>query len=95
MAGYIIAQIDVRDSDAYDEYKALVPGTIAPYEGEFLVRGGDVEVLEGELVHPRIVVIRFPSVEQARAWYESDVYVKPKAMRQAASRGHLYLVSGD
>lgn len=94
MTGYVIAQIDVTDQAAYEEYRQQVPATVAAYGGEFVVRGGAMEVLEGEAIYPRIVVVRFPSVDQARRWYESAEYAGPLALRKSASKGYLLLVEG-
>lgn len=92
-AGYVVAQIDVTDGDAFEEYRELVPATIAQYGGEYLVRGGMQEDVEGT-PHPRTVLLRFESFERARAWYFSPEYEKPKALRQAASKGNVTLVEG-
>jgi uncharacterized protein (DUF1330 family) len=94
MPGYVIADVDVHDPDAYAEYRKRVPATLAAYGGRFVVRGGETEVLEGDWRPHRIVVLEFPSVEQARAWWSSEEYREPKAMRQAASTGSLLLVEG-
>lgn len=74
MAAYVIVGVNVTDPEAYKEYSSQVPATLEPYGGRFLVRGGAFEVLEGDWVAPRTVVIEFPSVERAVAWHESDVY---------------------
>ena len=92
-AGYIIAQINVSDAAAFEEYRALVPGTIKQYGGEYIIRGGKQEDIEGS-PNPRTVVIRFDSFEQARKWYYSDEYEKPKALRHAASTCNAVLVEG-
>ena len=94
MPGYIIADVEIHDEAAYDEYRKRVPATIEAYGGRFVVRGGTVERLEGDWEPNRIVVLEFPSVEQAREWWESEQYREPKAMRQAASTGTLLLVEG-
>jgi uncharacterized protein (DUF1330 family) len=92
-AGYLIAQIDVSDAAAFEEYRKLVPATIAAFGGEYLIRGGRQEQLEGSS-NKRTVVLRFDSYERAREWYHSPDYEKPKAMRQAASKGNVVLVEG-
>ena len=94
MAAYIIAQIDVTDAEAYEGYKAQVPTLIEKYGGEYLARGGAVEVLEGEWSMPRTIILRFESLEAARAWYAADDYQPVKALRQRASRGNIVLVEG-
>jgi uncharacterized protein (DUF1330 family) len=94
MKGYVIAEIDVHDPEQYEAYKATVPGSLEPYGGRFVVRGGDPETLEGEWQPKRIVVLEFESPERAREWYESEGYREPKALRQRTSTGSLILVSG-
>jgi uncharacterized protein (DUF1330 family) len=92
--GYIIANIEIHDEDAYAEYRKHVPATIAAYGGRFVVRGGTIERLEGEWEPNRIVILEFPSVERAREWWDSEEYREPKALRQAASNGTLLLLEG-
>lgn len=94
MAGYIVAMIDVTDPQTYQEYTKQVPATIEKYGGRFIVRGGEVETLEGTFPAQRIVVLEFESVERARAWWASEEYRAPKALRQSASNGTLLLVAG-
>ena len=94
MHAYVIADVDVHDPDAYAEYRKLVPASLEAYGGRFLVRGPEVERLEGDWEPHRIVVLEFPSLEQARAWYSSPQYVEAMAIRHRASRGSLLLVEG-
>ena len=94
MAAYVIAQINVTDPDTYEDYRALVPATLDAYGGEFVVRGGDQEALEGDAPSPRTVVLRFADMAAARAWHNSSEYAAAKAIRQSASTGPLLLVDG-
>ncbi len=94
MAAYIVVQIEITDPETYDTYRAQVPATLEPYGGEFIVRGGDMEVLEGEWGAPRCVILRFPDMDGAKAWHASAEYQGPKALRQAASRGNMIVVDG-
>ncbi len=94
MAAYIIVQIEVQDPDVYEEYKKQVVPTTVEYGGEYLVRGGAQDVLEGEWNWPRTVVIRFPSMEKAKAWHSCAAYEGPKALRQSASVGNMIVVEG-
>ncbi len=94
MAAYLIAQIDVTDPEAYDEYRKQVPATLEGHGARFLVRGGAVRRLEGDWPQERVVVIAFASMEAAQAWYDSAAYAGPKALRQSASRGNMILVEG-
>ncbi|NQW12361.1 MAG: DUF1330 domain-containing protein [Alphaproteobacteria bacterium] len=92
--GYIVVQVDVHDQEKFEKYRALVPDTIKKHGGEYLVRGGAFEKLEGADPLGRMVVLRFPSYAQAKAWYDSDDYAGPKAMRHAASSANAILIEG-
>ena len=94
MPGYVLAEIEITNPDGYREYTTMVPATIQKYGGRFLVRGGKSQVLEGDWPQRRRVIIEFPSYEQALKWFESPEYEKPKALRQANSRGRLLLLEG-
>jgi len=94
MAAYILAEIEIVNAEGYKEYTKVVPGTIAQYGGKFLHRGGTVEALEGEWPQRRRVILEFPSMQAAKAWWDSPEYEKPKAMRQAHSKGRLLLLDG-
>lgn len=94
MAAYVIGEIEVTDPGAYEEYRRQVPAVIAKFGGRYLVRGGSVEPLEGGWSPKRLVVVEFPSMEQALKWYRSAEYAPLIKVRQKASRGHLALVEG-
>ena len=93
MAAFVIAQIDVTDPQAYEEYRKHVLATVQKYGGRFVARGGRTEALEGE-VSGRVVVLEFPSYERALEWYRSPEYAPLIRLRQKASRGRLVLVEG-
>lgn len=94
MAAYVIGEIEVTDPALYEEYRKLVPATIAMYGGRYLVRGGAVEVKEGGWQPKRLVVLEFPSLEQARKWYASPEYAPALALRLKAARSKVLLVEG-
>lgn len=94
MSGYVIAQIEVKDPGTYEEYRSRVAPTVAAHGGAFLVRGGEMEVLEGDWPMPRVIILGFPSVEAARAWYESDAYRPLRELRRSAAQANLILVEG-
>jgi uncharacterized protein (DUF1330 family) len=94
MAAYVIGEIEITDPAAYEEYRKQVPATVTKYGGRFAVRGGKVEPLEGGWTPKRIVVLEFPSMEKAQAWYRSAEYAPLIKLRQRASRGKLILVEG-
>jgi len=94
MAAYILVQIEVHDPATYENYKKLVPPSIAAYGGRLIVRGGKTETLEGTWSPARLVVVEFPSVEQAKKWWSSAEYAEAKALRQRAAKTELIVVEG-
>jgi len=94
MSAYIFVSVEVHDPVRYEDYRKTVLPTIEAYGGKFLVRGGKMEVLEGNWPQRRIVIVEFPSVEKARAWWHSPEYAAPKALRQATSHTEMILVEG-
>ena len=94
MAAYLVANIEVSDPAAFEEYRKRVPATIAAHGGRYLCRGGAVEVLEGEFDAKRIVVLEFPSVAAARTWYASAEYQELLPLRERAAKTMLMMVEG-
>ncbi len=94
MPAYIVAEVAVADPEGYREYTRLVPDTLRPFGGEFIVRAGPAELLEGEGAPKRMVVLRFPDVAAARGWWDSETYAEAKAIRRRHSSGRMILVEG-
>jgi uncharacterized protein (DUF1330 family) len=94
MPAYVIYQGEVLDPERYEEYKARGAESIVAAGGKYLVRGGDVEVLEGEAPAGRTVVLEFPSRDAALAWYRSDDYTEIRKIREGAARARMYVVDG-
>jgi uncharacterized protein (DUF1330 family) len=94
LAAYVIGNVTVKDPVRYEDYRRLVTPTVERYGGRFIVRGGKIEALEGDWRPSRLVILEFPSVEQARAWWHSPEYTEAKAIRQATSEGTLLIVEG-
>jgi uncharacterized protein (DUF1330 family) len=94
MAAYVIVDLTVTDLPTMEEYRKQVPATLAKYGGRFLVRGGAHQTVEGDWKPNRIVVLEFPSMEQAKRWYDSEEYRDPKAMRLRAGRANMIMVEG-
>ncbi len=94
MAAYVVVQVDVTDPVRYEDYKRMVPASMAKYGGRFIVRGGRTETLEGSWAPSRFVMVEFPSMERARAWWASEEYAEAKALRQATSSTEMILVEG-
>jgi len=94
MAAYVLVDIDVHDPGRYEGYKALAAPTVALYGGRYLVRGGQVEVLEGEWPTARFVILEFPDVGRAKAWLESDEYRDARSIRHATATSRMIVVEG-
>lgn len=94
MPAYVVVQVEVEDPVRYEDYKVMVPPSLKPYGGRFIVRGGKVETLEGDWAPKRFVMVEFPSVEKAKAWWASAEYKDAKALRQATSRTQMIVVEG-
>ncbi len=94
MPAYLIAEIDVADTVAYEEYRELTPGAVAAYGGKFIVRGGTVDSKEGGWKPNRLVVVEFPSMEKARKFYDSPEYAPALAIRLKAAKSRLILAEG-
>jgi uncharacterized protein (DUF1330 family) len=94
MSAYVIGEIEVTDPAVYEDYRKQVLAVVTQYGGRFLVRGGQVDPKEGGWTPKRIVVLEFPSMAQARKWYDSPEYAPLIQLRQKASKGKLILVEG-
>lgn len=94
MAAYVIVDIEVLEPVEYEEYKKLAAPTVAAYGGRYVVRGGAAEVLEGEWVPNRLVVLEFPTAAQAQAWWASPEYSVAKEIRQRTARTNMVLATG-
>jgi uncharacterized protein (DUF1330 family) len=94
MPAYLLVDITVDDSAVYEEYKKLAPSSITRYGGRYIARGGTTEVLEGAWVPSRLVILEFPTMDQARAWWSSAEYAEAKLMRQRSSTTNMVLLEG-
>jgi uncharacterized protein (DUF1330 family) len=96
MPAYVIVQQRIPDPDA-DELRRYREGSgplVDRFGGRFIVRGGPIDVLEGEAAADRIVVIEFPDVATARAWFDSPEYQELSGLRRSAADSDLLLVEG-
>jgi len=94
MPAYLIARVRVRDPAAYEEYKRLAAAAIEKFEGRYRARGGAMVTLEGDEESNRVVIVEFPSLERAKAWYRSPEYQKAIAARSGCADGQFVLVEG-
>jgi uncharacterized protein (DUF1330 family) len=94
MKAYLIAVETVNDETMFGKYRKAILPTIDPFGGKFIARGGILTVLEGEWVHPRTVIIEFPSREAAEGWYNSEAYQNIISLRLKSTVGNLVILDG-
>jgi uncharacterized protein (DUF1330 family) len=94
VAAYVVVDIEIQDPTVYEKYKALAPPAIAAHGGRYLARGGRTVVLEGTWSPQRAVILEFPSLEKARAWWASAEYAEGKALRQSCATTNMIVVEG-
>jgi uncharacterized protein (DUF1330 family) len=94
MPGYLIASIDVHDPETFAKYRDEVAPLIAKFGGRYLVRGGELDHREGRLPVKRLVVLEFPSLAEARRFYESPEYAPLLKLRAGCTHSDLALVEG-
>ncbi len=94
MACYTVGHITVNDMDAYKNYAAQVPATIADHGGRYLVRGGHATDVEGQMPGDRHVVVVWPDRATAEGWYNSAEYQAILPIRLGASTGVMTIVDG-
>jgi uncharacterized protein (DUF1330 family) len=94
MAAYVIADLTIMDPQGFEQYRQMVPATIAKYGGKYVVRGGKLETLEGSWEPQRLVILEFESAERAKEWWASEDYREAKALRQRTAQTNLLIVEG-
>jgi len=92
---YLIVEMHITDMEQYKLYMAEAPATVKAHGGEYLVRGGKQETLEGDWQPHRVAILRFPSYEQAKAWYDEGAYKQVRVKRVGATEYfNMVLVEG-
>jgi uncharacterized protein (DUF1330 family) len=94
MAAYLVAQLKVHDPAMFQRYREAVTPLIDRFGGRYRVRGGDLDVLEGDWPLPRLVIIEFQSRDAARLFYDSPEYQKILPLRQKSADGTVVIVEG-
>jgi uncharacterized protein (DUF1330 family) len=94
MPAYLIVRVDITDPEQYREYMRHTPRIIAAHGGRFIARGAEPLTLEGPPSKQRVVVIEFPSMEQAKTFYDSPDYRRARAIRADAGSAHIVAVEG-
>jgi uncharacterized protein (DUF1330 family) len=94
MTAYLIVDVAIRDPQRYEDYKQKVPALIARHGGEYLVRGGAHEVLEGEWRPTRLVLFRFPDRAAIKAFLADPDYRPLAELRHSIADSSLVAVDG-
>ena len=94
MTAYVIVDIEVADPEGYKQYVKLAPEAVKLYGGKYIARGGINETLEGDWQAKRLVILEFPSLEQAKAWLNSPEYAPARALRHQYARSNMVVIEG-
>jgi uncharacterized protein (DUF1330 family) len=94
MAAYVIANVDVQDQTRYDNYRRHVLPSVEAYGGRFLVRAGPFEVIEGDWMPKRLVILEFPDMATVKRWYDSPEYQTVVKDRWASTKSQVVFVDG-
>ena len=94
MPAYLISDVTVKDAEAFQAYRTRAAISIEQHGGRYLVRGGPIDILEGSWASSTIIVVEFPDIEHARAWYCSPEYASALAFRDDALSRNLILLDG-
>jgi uncharacterized protein (DUF1330 family) len=94
MTAYVVVDIDVKDRDTCKDYIAIAPASVEQYGGKYLARAGATEVLEGEWVPKRLVILGFEDSAQAKAWLNSPEYRPARSLRHKATHSNMVVIEG-
>lgn len=94
MPAYVVVEIEIHNPEEYEDYKKLTPASLKNYQGKFIVRGGKTETLEGDWSPQRFVMLEFPTLVLAKAWWASEEYAPAKALRQRTASTKMIVVEG-
>jgi len=96
MPAYFLVDIrEIKDAAKMDEYRSGVAPSVEKFGGRYLVRGGPFEVVEGSYQPVRLAMLEFPSMDQARRWYDSEEYRELKLLRLAATVSNGFFMQGS
>jgi uncharacterized protein (DUF1330 family) len=94
MTAYVIVDVDVQDPQRYARYKDMAKPVVEAFGGKYLARAGRTETLEGDWAPRRLVILEFPSIEQAQTWLNSDEYREARELRHATARTQMVVIEG-
>ena len=94
MPAYVVVNITIHDPERYQRYIQIAPPSIGVYGGCYVTRGGATDVKEGDWTPDRLVILQFPDVAKAQAWWASPEYAEAKALRQSCATTQLVITEG-
>jgi uncharacterized protein (DUF1330 family) len=94
MTAYMIVNLDIHDLEGMSEYRDNVPALVAKHGGEYIVRGGEFEVMEGNWQPSRLVLFRFPNREAIHNFFDDPEYAELKALRHRTADCDIVIVDG-
>ncbi len=94
MPAYLIVQIKVTRPESWSDYRAAVGPLAQRFGGRYLIRGAEVEVLEGSHDGRRLVVFEFPTMEAIHSFWDSPAYSELKKLRAGAGELDVWAVPG-
>lgn len=94
MSAYVIINNEISDDSAFSAFRERIGSTVESHGGKYLVRGGEVELIEGSWSVDRVVVVEFDDVSGARAWLNSDEYKELKKIRERCANANIVIVQG-
>jgi uncharacterized protein (DUF1330 family) len=94
MPAYVIVETDITDPERYEQYKTAGAAAVAAAGGRYLVRGGELDIFEGDWHPSRLVVLEFEDLAAARHWYESEAYQEARKLREGAAYVRMVAVQG-
>ncbi|AMV33915.1 hypothetical protein VN12_17430 [Pirellula sp. SH-Sr6A] len=94
LAAYILVRVELTDPEQYKKYTQETPAVIAQYGGKFIVRGGPIENMEGPEETARIVILEFPTMDDAKRFYHSEEYQRVRLLREGAAQVQLFAIDG-
>ena len=94
MTAYVIVDVEVTDLVGYEDYKRLAAPTVTLYGGKYIARGGKNEVLEGDWIPNRLVILEFETSERAKAWLNSPEYAEARPLRHKYANSNMVVVDG-
>lgn len=94
MACYVIADMNITNPEQFAELIEVTPATVQQYGGKYLIRGGSFAVAQGDWTPSRLVAIEFAGMDQARAWFDSPQFERPKQIQARSSNSNFVFVEG-